>query len=290
MAAERSETEALTQAVLARLADAPDPRLKTVMTALVRHLHDFVREVRLSEAEWAEAIRFLTETGQRSDAKRQEFILLSDTLGVSMLVDALNRRWPAGATPSTVLGPFFVEGAPELPDGANIMRGQGGLPAVVSGRVLASDGRPVAGASLDVWQTAPNGLYDVQDATQPEMNLRGRFLSRADGGFRFRTVKPVSYPVPTDGPAGRMLRGLGRHAMRPAHIHFIVEAPGFERLTTHLFVAGDPYLDSDAVFGVKPALVVPFRGCEDAREAAAEGVSAPFCRIDYDFRLVPLQK
>lgn len=255
----RSDTEALTSAVIERLQTGDDPRLREIMTALVRHLHDFARDVSLTQEEWAAAIGFLTATGQMCDGKRQEFILLSDTLGLSMLVDALNSKRSGRQTPSTVLGPFYVEGAPLLPMGSDIgAKTQGGEPTIVTGRVLDDAGQPIAGATLDVWQTAPNGLYDVQDAQQPEFNLRGRFMTSADGAFHFRTVKPVSYPVPTDGPVGRMLLALGRHPYRPAHLHFIVFAPGFETLTTHIFVRGDRYLDSDAVFGVKDALIVDF--------------------------------
>jgi protocatechuate 3,4-dioxygenase beta subunit len=277
----------LTDAVLARLQGCTDPRLKQIMSSLIRHLHAFVREVELTEAEWFEGIRFLTGTGQMCDDKRQEFILLSDTLGVSMLVDAINHRKPSGATQSTVLGPFYVTGAPELPLGANIARGEGGEPAVLSGRVLGLDGRPIGGAMLDVWQTAPNGLYDIQDPDQPEMNLRGRFRTGADGRFEFRTVLPVSYPIPTDGPVGKMLLHLGRHPYRPAHIHFIVSAPGYEPVTTHLFVEGDGYLDSDAVFGVKNSLVVKFARHDSAAEAARHEVRAPFYTAEYDFGLKP---
>jgi len=249
----------LTTAVIDRMQGAADPRLREIMTALVRHLHDFAREVKLNEAEWLAAIEFLTRTGQMCDDKRQEFILLSDTLGLSMLVDALNNRREGRETPSTVLGPFYVTGAPELPMDADIAANtKGGVKTLVSGRVLDAAGNPIEGAILDVWQTAPNGLYDVQDAQAPEFNLRGRFRTGSDGVYRFSTVKPVSYPVPTDGPVGQMLLALGRHPYRPAHLHFMITAPGFEKLTTHIFVRGDPYLESDAVFGVKDALVVDF--------------------------------
>jgi len=266
--------QGLTDAVIGRMQAASDPRLRQLIEALVRHLHDFARETRLTPEEWLQAIRFLTATGQTCDDKRQEFILLSDTLGLSMLVDALNNRREGGETPSTVLGPFYVEGAPDLPMGSDIAAAtEGGEKTLVSGRVLDGHGRPIAGAVLDVWQTAPNGLYDVQDADAPEFNLRGRFRTGADGAYSFRTVKPVSYPVPTDGPVGRLLLALGRHAYRPAHLHFIVSAPGYETLTTHIFVRGDEYLQSDAVFGVKDALIVDF-----ARDEAAGEV-----RARYDF-------
>jgi hydroxyquinol 1,2-dioxygenase len=256
----RNLTEAnLTDAVIARLARCEDPRFKQIMTSLIRHTHAFVREVGLTEAEWIEGIKFLTATGHKCDGDRQEFILLSDVLGVSMLVDAINHRKPSGATESTVLGPFYIEGAPDLPNGADISHGSPGEPTEVSGRVLTPDGKPIAGAVLDVWQTAANGFYSTQDANQDRFNLRGRFRTDAKGAFFFRTIKPVSYPVPTDGPVGGILNAMGRHPMRPAHIHFIVSAPGYESVATHLFAEGDPYLDSDVVFGVKNSLVVDFK-------------------------------
>jgi len=270
--------ENLTEAVVQRLARCENPRLKTVMTSLIRLLHAAVREVELTEAEWAAGIEFLTATGQKCDADRQEFILLSDVLGVSMLVDAINHRKSAGATESTVLGPFYVEGAPELPHGSDLAHGGPGEPAEVSGRVLTPSGKPIAGAVLDVWQTAPNGFYSTQDPDQDRFNLRGRFKTGADGAFSFRTIKPTSYPVPTDGPVGAILNAMGRHPMRPAHIHFIVTAPGYERLTTHLFAEGDPYLDSDVVFGVKNSLVVDFKPKPGVRTLA----------VAYDFGLTPV--
>lgn len=286
----RALPERLTRDVLARVGGAEDPRTRRVVRSLIRHLHAFVREVRLTPAEWEAAIAFLTATGQMCDAKRQEFILLSDVLGVSMLVDALDHGATPGATESTVLGPFYVSGAPELPHGADILRGATPAgadtrPAVVSGRVLTARGRPIPGALLDVWQTAPNGMYDVQDAAQPEMNLRGKFRTDAAGRFWFRTVKPVSYPIPTDGPVGQLMRRLGRHPYRPAHIHFKVSAPGYRPLTTHLFAKGDRYLDSDAVFGVKDSLVVDFRRRASRAEAERWGVTAPFYAMAYDFGL-----
>jgi protocatechuate 3,4-dioxygenase beta subunit len=284
----RNLTEAtVTDAVLATLAGAPDPRLREVAASLVRHLHAFVREVEPTEAEWLAGIGFLTTVGQMCDARRQEFILLSDTLGVSILVDAINHRKPGGATESSVLGPFYREGAPELPSGGNLAAATPGEPVLVSGRVTAPDGTPIAGALLDVWQTSPDGLYDVQDPSLPGMNLRGRFRTDAAGRYNFRTVKPTSYPIPDDGPVGQMLRALGRHSYRPAHIHFIVSAVGYEPVTTMLFVEGDRYLDSDAVFGVKGSLVVNFVRHDSTAEAAARGVPAPFHSVAYDFVLTP---
>lgn len=265
----------LTAEVLARLRATPDPRLKQVMTGLVRHLHAFVREVRPTPGEWFRGIEFLTETGKWCDDKRQEFILLSDTIGVSMLVDFINYGRTAKATESTVLGPFFVEGAPELPMGANIARpGTPGDPCSMRGTVKDTRGKPVADAMIDVWEAAGDGYYDVQ---KPEgTNLRARFRTGPDGKFRFRCVRPVSYPVPTDGPVGKMLAATGRHPMRPGHLHFKFTAPGCATLVTHLFAKGDKYLDSDAVFGVKNSLVVNFRRAKSGEYEAS-----------YDFVLLP---
>jgi protocatechuate 3,4-dioxygenase beta subunit len=277
----------ITDAVLARMATVSDPRLRRVMQSLITHLHAFVREVELTEEEWFAGIRFLTDTGQACDDLRQEFILLSDTLGVSILVDALNHRLPEGATETTLLGPFYREGAPEMKLGDSIAGTTPGEPTVFSGRVTDPAGRPLPDALIDVWQAAPNGLYDNQDPSHGPMNLRGRFRTDGEGRYRFRTVKPASYPVPTDGPVGRMLRALGRHPYRPGHVHFIVSAHGHVPLTTHLFVKGDPYLDSDAVFAVKSSLVVDFARRDAPEEAAAHGVSSPFYAVAYDFGLKP---
>jgi catechol 1,2-dioxygenase len=279
-----------TAAVLERMSGCTDARLKEIMTSVVTHLHAVVREVEPTLDEWMAAIRFLTETGQKCDDKRQEYILLSDTLGVSMLVDAVNHRKPSGATESTVLGPFFVAGAPRKAMGDTIAGEKDGQPVYVSGRVLDPAGRPIAGAVLDVWQASSDGYYDIQDPRQTGMNLRGQFTTAADGRFFFRTVKPSFYPVPTDGPVGRMLVALGRHPMRPAHIHFIVGAPGFEPVTTHMFVAGDEYLDSDAVFGVKDSLIVDFVAEDDPSEAKRLGLRNPFSTAAHDFILVPRSK
>lgn len=274
----------LTDAVLARLDGATDPRFRQIMTSLIRHLHAFVRETALTEAEWFEGIRFLTETGQKCDDKRQEFILLSDTLGVSMLVDAINHRKPGGATETTVLGPFYVPGADRLPMWATIAEGLQGVAAYVSGRVMDIDGKPIEGAVLDVWQTDGEGFYDVQ---RPDASYaRGKFATGADGAYGFRSVKPVSYPVPTDGPVGRMLLQMGRHPYRPAHVHTIVSAPGYETVTTHLFVEGDEYLDSDAVFGVKNSLVVEFKQHPPGSTPDGGNSDEPYCTAEYDFRLV----
>ena len=258
MAIRNFSEKTLTAEVLKRVGRAPDRRTRQVMQSLVKHLHAFVREVRPTQEEWFQGIQFLTKTGHMCDDKRQEFILMSDTLGVSMLVDFINYGKAGKATESTVLGPFFVEGAPELPLGASIARpGTPGEPCVVDCTVKDMKGKPIAGAVIDVWEAGGDGFYDVQ---KPEgTNLRARFRSDAAGRFHFRCVKPVSYPVPHDGPVGKMLAACGRHPMRPGHLHFMIEAPGFRKLVTHLFVKGDRYLDSDAVFGVKRPLIVDFR-------------------------------
>jgi protocatechuate 3,4-dioxygenase beta subunit len=278
--------DTLTEAVIARIGKTPDPRLKEVMASLVTHLHAFVREVRPTPAEWLAGIQFLTETGKMCDDKRQEFILCSDTLGVSMLVDFLNYGKHPHATESTVLGPFFVPGAPEVPIGGSIARpGTPGRPALVKGTVKDTAGRPVAGAEVGVWQSGDDGFYDVQ---KPEgVNLRGTLRADSKGEFWFRTVVPKDYPIPTDGPIGRMLKATGRHPMRPGHLHFMLRAPGYRELVTHLFTSGDPYLDSDVVFGVKESLIVDYEKVDAKEEAVKYGFErAPFWRVSYNFVLL----
>ncbi len=288
----------ITDAVLERFTECDDRRFKTIMTSLVRHLHDFVREVELTEAEWMAGIAFLTATGQTCTDKRQEFILLSDTLGVSMLVDAINHRKPSEASESAVQGPYYWEGAPECPLGSNLAEGVRGEPAFYSGRVLTLDGSPVAGALLDVWSGDGEGNYDMQLPGQTEMLARGKLRTDAQGRYWFRSIRPACYPVPTDGPVGAMLNRMGRHPFRPGHIHMIVSAPGFQAVTTQLFVAGDAYLDSDAVFGVKDALIVDFKRHEPGPVPGADGVpggvhdsavmDVPFHTAAYDFVLCPV--
>jgi hydroxyquinol 1,2-dioxygenase len=282
--------EQITRNVLNSMAQAPNARLKEVMSSLITHLHAFIREVNLTEAEWMQGIQFLTRTGQMCDDRRQEFILLSDVIGVSMLVDAINHRAEDGATESTVFGPFYREGTRELPPGATISLDGRGEPAVVMGRVLSTDGTPIPGALLDVWETDENGLYEQQDPEQPDMNLRGKFRTDSQGRYCFVGIKPVSYPIPDDGPVGQLLRALGRHPYRPAHIHLLISAEGFVPVTTHLFVKGDPYLDSDAVFGTKDSLVVDFIRHDSDEEAAQYHVNAPFYTVEYDFVLKPRDK
>lgn len=259
-------------------ADA-DPRLTQIMTSLVSHMHAFVKDVSLTEKEWEHAISFLTRTGQMCSATRQEFILLSDSLGVSMLVDAINHRKPPGATESTVFGPFHVDGAPEREMGAVISLDGKGEICLFQGRVMDLDGAPIENALIDVWSDNADGFYDVQQPDiQPPFNNRGIFRTGPDGRYSFRGIRPVSYPIPDDGPVGDMLSALGRHPWRPAHMHFLVSAPGFERLITHTFVAGDDYLTSDAVFGVKPSLICTVKQAETDTEVWV---------ADFDFIMVP---
>ena len=278
----RNLTEAnLTDAVLARVEGCKDPRTKQILTSVIRHVHAVVREVELTPGEWLEAIRFLTSTGQKCDENRQEFILLSDTLGVTMLVDAIANRRSAGGTESSVLGPFYVEGAPPRETGVDLAAEDTAETATFRGRVLDPERKPIAGALLDIWQTAENGFYDIQDAAQPRMHLRGKFKTGSDGRYEFHTLKPVSYPIPTDGPVGKFLGVQNRHPFRPAHTHFIVSAPGFRRVVTELFAEGDRYLDSDPVFGVKSSLVVDFKlDGKDSRDRT-------HYLVEYDFVLEP---
>src|SRR5205823_6572843 len=238
--------------------------------------------------EWAEAIRILTATGDITDAKRQEFILWSDALGASMLVDALAHSSSASAaTESTVLGPFWTPGAPLRGYGESISENPAGMPAYVHGRVLATSGAPIAGALLDVWQNGDDGLYTVQAPELPEAHLRGRFLARDDGSYAFVGVRPMPYVIPNDGPVGAMLAATGRHPWRPAHIHMIVTAPGYERLQTHIFDSASPYLESDAVFAVKPSLIRLFEERSPDDPSTPVGVSGPWCNVENDIILAP---
>jgi protocatechuate 3,4-dioxygenase beta subunit len=274
------------EVVAGRNRNAQDARLKEVMEVVVRKLHEAVKEIEPTREEWFKAIMFLTETGHACTDWRQEFILLSDTLGVSMLVDAINSRRPTGASENTVLGPFHVADAPEYPMGANICLDQKGEPMVVRGRILDTEGRPVAGVKIDVWQANDEGFYDVQQkGHQPDFNLRGVFLTGADGAYWFRAVKPKFYPIPDDGPVGRMLKALGRHPFRPAHLHYILSADGYDTLTTHIFDPDDPYINSDAVFGVKESLLADFVRVDDPARAAELGFEGPFWDVTFDFVL-----
>lgn len=245
----------ITQAVLERMEDMPDIRLKTILTRLVHHLHDFARDVKLTEEEWFQAIQFLTRTGQKCDDKRQEFILLSDVLGLSMLTVAMNNQKPQGCTEATVFGPFFVEDAPVVPLGGDVAQGAPGHPCTVSGRVVGSHGQAVAHAQLEVWQADEEGFYDVQRPELHSPQARAKLQADSEGRFHFSTIVAEAYPIPTDGPVGELLRATGRHPWRPAHLHFMIKAPGYETLITHVFRNGDQYLDSDAVFGVRESLI-----------------------------------
>ena len=267
----------ITDVVLETLSDTRDPRMKEIMTALIRHMHDFGREVRLTPSEWIAAIGFLTAVGQKCSAHRQEFILLSDTLGFSALVNLMHNQGKGG-TPTSLLGPFFRENAPALPAGASIAEGDPDKPVLLSGRVTDEDGKPVAGATLDVWQTSSSGLYDIQGPHPDEMSYRGQFRTDADGRYAVKTVKPLGYAIPIDGPVGIMFKALGRHPMRPAHIHMLVAAEGYRELATALYMAGDKNIDSDAVFGVSSPLVVEI-------EKPASSDPEQLGRIRYDLTL-----
>jgi protocatechuate 3,4-dioxygenase beta subunit len=264
----------LTRDVIDRMKDAESPRLREIMELVVNHVHAIVREAKMTHDEWRLAIDFLTRAGKICSDNRQEFILLSDILGISMLVDAIDHVGGPGISESTVLGPFYAGQQRELAAGESILlREEESDPLQMRGCVRDSEGRPIANALVEVWQTAPNQLYDVQDQDQPEGHLRASFRTNDAGGFRFRTIMPVSYPIPNDGPAGQLLAAMGRHPFRPAHIHFMISAPGYRTLVTHLFLDGDRYLGSDAVFGVKRSLII--------RPRLVDGINT----VEYDFGL-----
>lgn len=274
------------EVVTGRNVNAANPRLRQVMDVVTRKLHEAVKELEPTQDEWFQAIMFLTKTGQICNEWRQEYILFSDILGVSMLVDAINNRKPSGASESTVLGPFHVEGAPLLEMGANICLDQKGEDMFIEGRILDTKGNPIEGAVIDVWQANDEGFYDVQQkGLQPDFNLRGVFRTGADGRYWFRAVKPKFYPIPDDGPVGQLLRALGRHPYRPAHLHYIIKADGFETLTTHIFDPDDPYINSDAVFGVKESLLAKFDRTNDPARAEAYGFEGEFWDVKHDFVL-----
>lgn len=266
--------ETITDSVLESLAATPDARLKQIMTSLVTHLHDFAREVGLTEAEWSAGIAFLTGVGHMCSDKRQEFILLSDTLGLSMLVTAMNNPGAQGTTEATVFGPFHVADAPRYEHGEDVSNGAAGPPCMVGGRVLDRDGQPVPGATIEVWQADDDGLYDVQRPELTQAQARGVLRSGGKGEFHFRSIVPCSYAIPHDGPVGDMLAATGRHPWRPAHLHFMISAPGYKTLVTHLFRRGDQYLESDAVFGVRSSLIADWK-------TGADGV----CHLYHDFIL-----
>jgi catechol 1,2-dioxygenase len=282
----RTTPDEITAAVIERFEACSEPRLREIMQSLVKHLHGFAKEVELTEAEWQVAIDTLTATGHITDDRRQEFILWSDSMGFSMLVDALANQLPEGATESTVLGPFYVPGSPLRDNGADISEEEAGVPAWVHGRILSTDGEPLD-AELDVWQNGDNRLYAMQDPDAPEDHLRGRFRTREDGSFAFLAVRPTAYPIPDDGPVGKMLEATGRHPWRPAHIHMIARAPGHRTVTTHIFDEESEYLDSDAVFAVKPSLVRRFEPRSADDPETPEGVDRDWVSLECDIVLSP---
>ena len=276
----------ITDLAAARWGTAHDPRLAEIMQALVRHLHDFAREVRLTEPEWMAAIGWLTRTGQISDDKREEFILASDVLGLSMLVVQMNHRLDPAATPATVLGPFHIAGSPELKFGADMSQGLPGTPLYISGTVRDLDGKAIGGAVLDVWQADTDGAYEAQ-LDVDEARLRAKYTSKPDGSYCIRTIAPLGYSIPMDGPVGDLISRTDISHFRPAHVHFLLEMPGYEPLITHLFQKGAPYLDSDVVFGTKAELVVAFES-HDPGPTPDGGTSAvPWLHARYDFVLQP---
>jgi hydroxyquinol 1,2-dioxygenase len=279
--------DTLTAAVVERFMKSKDERFRQIITSAVKHLHAFAREVHLTEEEWFEGIKYLTAVGQKCDDKRQEFILLSDILGLSMMIVALNHKTVPGATEATVLGPFFAHGAKEFEYGGDLREGctVKGEDVWVTGKITSLDGKPVANAVLDIWQAKADGIYDVQ--TEGEFELRGRVKAKANGEYAFKSYKPKFYSVPVDGPVGELIRATGNHHMRPAHMHAIVSAPGYQQVITHVFVDGDPYLDGDAVFAVKNSLVAKYRKVNNPAEAKKLGMPNPFVRLEWDFHLSP---
>ncbi|ASP83126.1 intradiol ring-cleavage dioxygenase [Sinorhizobium meliloti] len=277
------DENSITTEALSRVSAAPDPRMRQISEALIRHLHTFIREIEPTQAEWEAGIGFLTRVGQMCNANRQEFILLSDALGVSMLVDAINHRMPEGATETTVFGPFFVQARKSFPLGANIAEDLEGTPMLVTGTVSSTSGAPLTEADIDVWHSDDEGYYDVQQGD--ELAMRGHFRADDEGRFHFWSVRPRYYPIPDDGPVGDMLKAQGRHPFRPEHVHFMVAAAGHETLVTHVFAEGDPYLDSDVVFGVKNSLVTRFVEHEAGTAADGRIMNRNYVHLHYDFVL-----
>ena len=282
--------DTITDAFLGYLGSGTDERLRFLLTKLVGHIHDFVKETGLTHEEWRKALELLYKAGEISDSERNEFVLFSDVLGLSSLVDMVNSS-PDG-TPSSVLGPFHILGAPELLVGGDMKNRNEGDTVVVGGRVLSTDGRPIEGAEIEIWQTADNGLYSNQDAAQPDYNLRARMTTGADGRYLFSTIRPAPYTVPDDGPVGELLHATGRHPWRPSHLHFIVIADGYRRLVTEVFPSDDPYLDQDAVFGVREELVMTYRPESDPSTlpddlAIKDALEGDFYVVDFDFVLSP---
>ena len=277
----------ITDLAVERWSTGDDRRLAQVMAALVRHLHEFAREVELTEEEWMAGIRWLTATGQACDDNRQEFILASDVLGLSMLAVQLNHRFDGAATPATVLGPFFIPGSPTLSYGGDMSEGLPGTPLYIAGKVVDLDGEPVVGATLDVWQADEEGLYEAQLAEVDEARLRATYATRDDGGYCVRTIAPKGYSIPMDGPVGDLIGRTEISHFRPAHVHFMIDAGGHERLITHLFEAGAEYLGNDVVFGAKEGLVVEFEEHPPGPTPAGDESAEPFLVAHYDFVLQP---
>ena len=276
----------ITELAKQRWGTAHDERTRELLTGLVQHLHDFAREVRLTEPEWMAAIQWLKRTGQISDDKREEFILASDVLGLSMLVVQMNHRFDPAATPATVLGPFHIDGSPELDYAADMSEGLPGVPLFVSGTVRSLDGTPVGGAVLDVWQADEEGAYEGQLEVE-EARLRAKYTARADGSYCIRTIAPKGYAVPMDGPVGELIRLTDISYFRPAHVHFLLNVPGYEPLITHLFEAGGKYLDSDVVFGTKQELVVDYEHHDPGPTPDGGTTTVPWVSATYDFVLQP---
>jgi hydroxyquinol 1,2-dioxygenase len=281
------DENSITQHVLARNAETDDNRFHEIMTSLVQHLHTFARETNLTEKEWEKGIEFLTAVGQICSPTRQEFILLSDTLGLSTLVTAQNNKKPVGCTEATVFGPFHVENAPRFELGADISNGLTGKPWFVRGKVVCPEGKPVAGATVEVWQADDDGSYDVQKADLEHHQGRAILKTDSEGNYSFRTIVPEAYPIPHDGPVGKMLIALNRHPWRPAHLHFMITAPGFERLVTHVFRKDGEYLDSDAVFGVRSSLIAEWVEHESGIDPYGNKIDTPYLTLDYDFIINP---
>jgi hydroxyquinol 1,2-dioxygenase len=282
-----SNLETITDQAISRWNTAHDPRLAELMTAAVKHLHAFAKEVNLTHEEWLNGLNFLARVGQWTTDARGENILLSDVLGLSMLTVMLNDKLPKGATPHTVLGPFHVDDSPELPMGADMAEGVSGEPCYITGVVRNLKGEPIAGAELDMWQADEAGIYEVQLSEKDGPYLRGIYHSGPDGRYAVKTIAPLGYSIPMDGPVGELVYKTDISYFRPAHIHFILSAPGYQKIITHLFKRGTEYIDNDVVFGVKEELVTDFKKHPPGTTPTGERSDVPFWTIQYDFTLAP---